>query len=79
MAENAVTYFYLQDSDTTQRALELRDMLPTQSWEIIHSNMMKVLSLTIDILKSLYPKADLGATGEGFTATCREELANDLV
>jgi hypothetical protein len=30
-------------------------------------------------LKSLYPKADLGAVGEGFAATFTEEGANELV
>jgi hypothetical protein len=45
----------------------------------MHSSMLRAPSLTLGILKSLYPRADLGATGEGFAATCIEEEANTLV
>jgi hypothetical protein len=79
IAENVVAYFYPQDSDTVSRAPELLDVLPTRSWEIIISNMSKVSNLTLRILKSLYPKVDLGAAGEGFAATCSEDEATDLV
>jgi hypothetical protein len=54
-------------------------MLAARSREVITSNMRKASSLTLRILKSLYPKANLDATGEGFTATCSEEEATDLV
>jgi hypothetical protein len=37
------------------------------------------IHLTPRILKSLYPKADLGAASEGFAMTCTEEEANELV
>jgi hypothetical protein len=41
--------------------------------------MQKASSLTLGILKSLYPKADLGVAGEGFAATCTEEGATTLI
>jgi hypothetical protein len=41
--------------------------------------MRKASSLTLRILKSLYPRADLDAVGEGFAVTCTEEEADKLV
>jgi hypothetical protein len=42
--------------------------------------MLKASSLALTILKSLYPRADLEAAGEGFAATsCSDEEAKDLV
>jgi hypothetical protein len=40
--------------------------------------MRKVSSLTLGILKSLYPRANLDVAGEGFTMTCSEDEANNL-
>jgi hypothetical protein len=37
------------------------------------------VSLTLGILKSLYPRADLDAVDEGFTATCTDKEALKLV
>jgi hypothetical protein len=37
------------------------------------------VSLTLRILKSLYPRADLDAMGEGFVVTCNDEEALKLV
>jgi hypothetical protein len=37
------------------------------------------MSLTLKILKSLYPQADLDVPGEGFTVTCSDEEALKLV
>jgi hypothetical protein len=54
-------------------------MLAARSREVITSNMRKASSLTLRILKSLYLKANLDAAGEGFTATCSEEEATNLV
>jgi hypothetical protein len=79
IGKNTVAYFYPQDLDTMSRAPELLDMLPTRSQEVIISNMRKVSSLTLGILKSLYPKADLGATAERFTTMCSEDEATNLV
>jgi hypothetical protein len=47
--------------------------------EVILANMGQSSSLTLGILKSLYPQANLDATGEGFVATCIEEESNKLV
>jgi hypothetical protein len=55
------------------------DNLPTQSREIILTNMRQSVSLTLRILKSLYPRADLDAAGEGFVVTCSDEEALKLV
>jgi hypothetical protein len=41
--------------------------------------MRQSASLTLGILKSLYPRADLDAAGEGFAATCSDEEALKLV
>jgi hypothetical protein len=79
MAENIVAYFYPQDSDTVAWVPELLDMLPARSREVITSNMRKASRLTLGILKSLYPKADLDVAGEGFTATCSKDEVADLV
>jgi hypothetical protein len=41
--------------------------------------MLKDSSLTLTILKSLYPRADLEAAGEGFAATFSDEEVKKLV
>jgi hypothetical protein len=55
------------------------DSLPNRSQEIIVVNMWQSVSLTLGILKSLYPRADLDAVGEGFTMTCNDKEALKLV
>jgi hypothetical protein len=57
----------------------LLDKLLSGSQAVFTSNMRKAASLTLEILKSLYLKADLSAPSEGFVATCLEEEAIDLV
>jgi hypothetical protein len=79
MTENVVAYFHPQDPDSASRAPELLDMLSTLTWEVITSNMRKASSLTLGILTSLYPQADLDAVGEGFVASGAEEDVGDLV
>jgi hypothetical protein len=49
------------------------DSLPTRSSEIILASMWQSVSLTLGILRSLYPRADLDVAGEGFAATCSDE------
>jgi hypothetical protein len=46
------------------------DSLSTGSQEIILTNMKQSVSLTLRILKSLYPRDDLYVAGEGFMAIC---------
>jgi hypothetical protein len=41
--------------------------------------MRQSVSLTLGILKSLYPRADLDMAGEGFAVTCGDEDAEKLV
>jgi hypothetical protein len=41
--------------------------------------MRKVATLTLGIMKSLYPRANLDVANEGFTATCTKDEANKLV
>jgi hypothetical protein len=41
--------------------------------------MKQLASLTLGILKSLHPRANLDETGEGFTVTCTEEEASKLL
>jgi hypothetical protein len=41
--------------------------------------MRKASSLTLRILKSLYPKVELDIAGEGFVATYMEEEDGDLI
>ena len=79
MVDNAVAFFYPDDPVSAARALLLLDRLPTRSHEVILSHMRKASSLTLGILKSLYPRADLDAAGEGFTTTCSEDEATKLV
>jgi hypothetical protein len=79
MVENAVAFFYPDDPASTARAPLLLDGLPTRSHDVILSNMRKTASLTLGILKSLYPQANWDATGEGFAATCSEDEATKLV
>jgi hypothetical protein len=55
------------------------DSLPMRSLEIILAKMRQSTSVTLGILKSLYPQADLDAVGEGFAVTCSNEEALKLV
>jgi hypothetical protein len=41
--------------------------------------MRQSASLTLRILKSLYPQADLDAMGEGFAVTCSDKEALKLI
>jgi hypothetical protein len=41
--------------------------------------MNQSASLTLGILKSLYPRANLDMVGDGFVTTCTEDEANKLV
>jgi hypothetical protein len=54
-------------------------MLLTRSREVILSNIRKTSILTLRILKSLYPQANLDVAGEGFVVTCSEDKGNKLV
>jgi hypothetical protein len=69
MVDNVVAFFYPGESSSEACATHMIDSLPTRSWEIILANMRQSMSLTLGILKSLYPRDDLDTAGEGFLAT----------
>jgi hypothetical protein len=79
MLDNVVSFFYLGESSFAIRTPLILDSLPNRSREIILANMRQLASLTLGILKSLYPRADLDAAGEGFAVTCTDEDALKLV
>jgi hypothetical protein len=79
MVENVVAFFDPDDPASATRAPKLLDGLLTRSQEVILGNMKQSASLTLGILKSLYPRANLDAAGEGFVATYTEDEANKLV
>jgi hypothetical protein len=43
------------------------------------ANMKQLACLTLRILKSLYPRAELDAAGEGFAATSSDDEALKLI
>jgi hypothetical protein len=79
MVDNVVPFFYPGESSSATRTPQVLDSLSNHSWEIVLANMQQPASLTLGILKSLYPQADLDAAGEGFTTTCSDEEALKLV
>jgi hypothetical protein len=60
---------------------QMLDNLSTRSREIILilTNMRQSTSLTLRILKSQYPRANMDLAGEGFAVTCNDEEALKLV
>jgi hypothetical protein len=79
MVDNAVAFFYPGESSSRACAPQMLDSLSTRSRDIILTNMRQLVSLTLEILKSLYPRADLDTMGEGFAVTCSDEEARKLV
>jgi hypothetical protein len=79
MVDNAIAFFYLGESSSEARTPQILDSLPMRSQEIILTNMRQWVSLTLRILKSLYPRADMDTVGEGCTVTYNEEEALKLV
>jgi hypothetical protein len=79
MVDNAVSFFYPSESSSTIRKPQMLDSLPNRSQDIILANMRQSTSLTLCIMKSLYPRADLDTAGEGFVVTCSDEEAMKLV
>jgi hypothetical protein len=76
---NPVAFFYPGESSSEARTPQMLDSLPMRSREIVLANMRQLTSLTLRILMSLYPRADLDAAGEGFAVTCSDEEALKLV
>jgi hypothetical protein len=76
MVQNKVTFFHPCDSSIAARAPKLLDGMLTRSREVIITNMKQLVSLTLGILKSLYPQPDLYVVGGGFTARCTDKEAS---
>jgi hypothetical protein len=55
MVDNVVAFFYPGESSSEVCAPQMLDRLPMRSREIILTNMRQSVSLTLGILKSLYP------------------------
>jgi hypothetical protein len=53
MVKNVVAYFYPNNLYSVARALVFLDGMPTESREVILSNMRKASSLTLEILRNL--------------------------
>jgi hypothetical protein len=77
--KKAVLLFYPKDPSPDVQTPQLLDGLPNRCLEVILANMKQAASLTLGILKSLYPRADLDAAGDGFAATCTDEEALKLM
>jgi hypothetical protein len=74
-----IAFFYPGESSSDTRASQMLDSISNQSREIILANMWQSVSLTLGILKSLYPQADLDTAGEDLVVTCIDEEALKLV
>jgi hypothetical protein len=79
MVNNVVTYFNPGESSSNTHPPLMVDSLPSRSRDIILASMRQSVSLTLGILKSLYPRADLDAAGDQFAVTCSDEEALKLV
>jgi hypothetical protein len=75
VVENMIAFFYPGESSTRTHAPHMLDSLPSRSREIILANMKQSASITLRILKFLYPRANLDVAGEGFIVTCSDEEA----
>jgi hypothetical protein len=73
MVDNAMAFFYHGEFSFGTQTPQMLDNLLTRTREIILANMKQSASLTLGILKSLYPWADLDVVSEGFVATCSDE------
>jgi hypothetical protein len=79
MVANATALFYPSESSTSLCAPQMPDSQRTRSREIILANMKQSVRLTLRIMKSLYPRADLDVAGEGFVVTYSDEEALKLI
>jgi hypothetical protein len=76
--DNAVAFFYPGESSFKARP-QMLDSLLTSSREIILTNMWQSATLTLRILMSLNPRADLDVAGKGFPMTCSDEESLKLI
>jgi hypothetical protein len=55
MVDNTIAFFYPGESSSDTRAPQMLGSLPNRSREIILTNMWQSVSLTLGIMKPLYP------------------------
>jgi hypothetical protein len=79
MVGNTIAFFYPRESSTGSHAPQMLDSLMTRSRDIILANMKQLVSVTLGILKCIYPRADLDMVGESFAMTCSDEEALKLI
>jgi hypothetical protein len=79
MVQKALSFFYPKDPSSDARTPQLLNGLLNRCWEVILANMKKAASLTLGILKSLYPRVDLDVAGDGFAVTYTDEVALNLM
>ena len=53
--------------------------MPDKAQELMKKRMLRASSLTLGMLKSLYPRAKLDVAGEGFAKDCEPAQASQLV
>jgi hypothetical protein len=70
MVENVVALFYTNNPSLATCDPQLLDGLPTWSREVILANMKQPVHLTLEILKSLYPRDDFGCCLCGIRGDC---------
>ena len=58
---------------------ELLIAVTDKTRELMKKRMLRASSLTLGILKSLYPRADLDVAKEGFARDCDQARASKLV
>jgi hypothetical protein len=79
MVKKVVSFFYPKDTSSDAQTPQLLDGLSNRCREVILANMKQAASLTLRILKSLYPRDDLDAAGDDFATTCTDKEALKLV
>jgi hypothetical protein len=79
MVKKVVSFFYPKDPSSDAWTPELLDGMSNRCRDVILDNMKQAASLTLMILKSLYPRADFNAAGDDFAVTCTGEEALKLV
>jgi hypothetical protein len=78
-AEKVVSYFYSDQAHAASQVPELLSAAPDKARELMKKKMLRASSLTLGVLKSLYPRANFDIAGEGFAKDCEPARAAQLV
>jgi hypothetical protein len=78
-ASKVVGRFYPDQPHPSSQLPELLSAVPEKAKEQSKKEAIKASSLTLGILKSLYPRADLDVAKEGFAKGCTSARAMELV